>query len=323
MSNTKGPEDLIDESLAALKFPASPAELYEPIRYTLDLGGKRLRPRLVLMACRMFGQSFENALQPALGIEVFHNFTLLHDDIMDEAPLRRGRPTVHKRWNSNIAILSGDVMFVEACRLMSQAPPETLTAVLDVFYRAATQVCEGQQYDMNFEQRNDVSISEYLEMIRLKTAVLIGAALEIGALCAKASAEDAALLYNFGCDLGTAFQLTDDILDVYGDPEKFGKQVGGDILANKKTFLSLKAFELAGSDTASELRHWYNERSLSTEKVQRVTAIFNELNIRREAENAAEELYRSAMDNLKKLQAKGLDIKELEHFANTLMQREF
>jgi geranylgeranyl diphosphate synthase type II len=313
---------LISGAIDQLNFPASPAELYEPIRYTLSLGGKRLRPRLLLMAAQMFGARPEVALMPALGLEVFHNFTLLHDDIMDEAPLRRGKPTVHSRWNTNIAILSGDVMFAEACRLISNAPAESLRDVLNVFFKAAVEVCEGQQYDMNFEKREDVTISEYLEMIRLKTAVLLGAGLQMGALCGKASTENAGFLYHFGCNLGIAFQLMDDILDVYGDPQKFGKQIGGDILANKKTFLSLKAFEKADSRLAAELSTWYTSRTASDEKVLRVTNIFNELGIRREAEQVSEQFYSKALNSLAKLKENGLNTSSFEIFAAALMQRE-
>jgi len=315
-------DGLISEAIAQINFPASPAELYEPIRYTLSLGGKRLRPRLLLMAAQMFGEKPETALMPSLGLEVFHNFTLLHDDIMDEAPLRRGKPTVHTKWNSNIAILSGDVMFAEACRLMSKAPAPALNQVMEVFFKAAVEVCEGQQYDMNFEKREDVTIPEYLEMIRLKTAVLLGAGLQIGALCGNATSENASLLYHFGCDLGIAFQLMDDVLDVYGDPEKFGKQVGGDILANKKTYLSLKAFEKADSAVNTELKHWYTSREMTDEKVNRVTAIFDKLGIRREAEQITESYYFKALDHLSKLKEKGFDTSAFEIFAAKLMQRE-
>jgi geranylgeranyl diphosphate synthase type II len=315
-------QEKINSALEKMSFPIMPEELYEPIRYTLSMGGKRMRPQLTLMACSLYSDEIQLAVHPALGIEIFHNFTLLHDDIMDEAPLRRGKATVHTKWNSNIAILSGDVMFVEACRLMSKAPDHALRDVLDVFYKAAVEVCEGQQYDMNFELRSDVTLNEYLEMIRLKTAVLLGAALQIGALCGGALEDDAAHLYAFGCSLGVAFQLMDDILDVYGDPLKFGKQVGGDILANKKTFLSLKAFEKAKGDKVLELKSLFSTREQTDEKVARVTAIFDDLGIRKDAEAQRDAYYQKAISELNALRADESKKEIFYDFAAKLMQRE-
>lgn len=312
----------IESAIGELQFPMNPFELYEPIRYTLALGGKRLRPQLVLMACDLFAGKFDQAIHPALGVEVFHNFTLLHDDIMDEAPLRRGKATVHTKWNSNIAILSGDVMFVEACRLISAAPDHCLRDVLAVFYQTAIEVCEGQQFDMNFEDRSDVSLEEYLDMIRLKTAVLLGGGLQIGALCGGADAQDAHLLYDFGCHLGVAFQLMDDVLDVYGDPEKFGKQVGGDILANKKTFLSLRAFEKASGDVMDELTQAYSTRENSLDKIKLVTRIFEELEVRSDAEAEMERHYLAALQALGELHIPQSKKEPLYTFAARLMQRE-
>lgn len=315
-------EQAINEALASMNFPANPAELYNPIRYTLENGGKRMRPQLVLMAADLISGDFQSSIQPALGIETFHNFTLLHDDIMDNAPLRRGQDTVHVKWNSNIAILSGDVMFVEACRLMSAAPVHALKKVLQVFYKVAIEVCEGQQYDMNFELRANVRIEEYIDMIRLKTAVLLGASMQIGALCANSSDEDAALLYDFGCHLGIAFQLMDDILDVYGDPAKFGKQVGGDILANKKTYLSIQAFEKADGNLKEALDRWYNTRELDFAKVVHVTELFDTLNVRQDAEAEMESHYASAIEALDKLNAPPERKSHVYAFAERLMQRE-
>lgn len=312
----------ITKALEELVFPNEPSELYEPIRYTLSMGGKRLRPQLVLMACSLYSDNIKQAVNPALGIEIFHNFTLLHDDIMDEAPLRRGKSTVHNKWNSNIAILSGDVMFVESCRLMSKAPQPALEDVLDAFFKAAVEVCEGQQYDMNFEQQANVSLNDYLEMIRLKTAVLLGAAMQIGAFCGGANRSEANHLYAFGTSLGVAFQLMDDILDVYGDPDKFGKQVGGDILANKKTFLSLKAFEKAKGSSAEELKKWYSLRDSSSEKVENVTAIFDSLGIKEDAELEKERFYNKAIKELDALEISEEKKKPLYEFASKLMQRE-
>jgi geranylgeranyl diphosphate synthase type II len=322
MTLTNQYEQAINEALASLKFPANPVELYNPIRYTLENGGKRMRPQLVLMAADLISGDFQSSIQPALGIETFHNFTLLHDDIMDNAPLRRGKDTVHVKWNSNIAILSGDVMFVEACRLMSAAPNHALNKVLEVFYKAAIEVCEGQQYDMNFESRDNVHIEEYIDMIRLKTAVLLGASMQIGALCAHACDEDAALLYDFGCHLGIAFQLMDDILDVYGDPAKFGKQVGGDILANKKTYLSIRAFEKASGNIKEALEKWYSTRDLDAAKVVHVTELFDTLNIRQDAEAEMESHYTAAIAALDKLNAASERKAHVYAFAERLMQRE-
>jgi len=272
---------LIEQQLNDLDFPNDPVRLYDPIRYTLSLGGKRLRPILVLMGAELAGEDFNAAMKPALGMELFHNFTLLHDDIMDNAPLRRGKPTVFKKWSCNIAILSGDVMFTEASRLISDAPLNCLKEVLDVFYKTAKEVCEGQQMDMDYEERDDVSVSEYMEMIRKKTAVLLGASLQIGALCGGADSEKAERLYAAGCHFGLAFQLQDDLLDVFGDPDVFGKQQGGDIISDKKTFLRLRALEIAEGDNKEALKNSFNIKS-EIDKINSVTALFNELGIKEE-----------------------------------------
>ncbi len=258
---------LISEEVNKLAFPEYPVALYEPISYILSLGGKRMRPALLLMACDLFGGDIEAAISPALAIEVFHNFTLMHDDIMDNAPLRRGSVTVHERWNNNVGILSGDVMLVQGYKLMMQVEDRLLRPILDIFNTTAVGVCEGQQLDMEFEERNDVGIDEYINMIRLKTAVVLGGALKIGALIGGADSKDADLLSSFGEHLGIAFQLQDDILDVYGDPEKFGKQVGGDIISNKKTFLLIKALESADAQQKKELAGWIDLKQFdNTEK---------------------------------------------------------
>src|SRR3978361_2125846 len=246
MKKLKELQLLIEQALAELEVPQYPAELYEPIKYILSLGGKRMRPALLLMACDLFGGDVKKAISAALAIEVFHNFTLMHDDIMDNAPLRRGKTTVHERWNNNVGILSGDVMLIEGYKLMMQVDQPLLRPILNIFNETAVGVCEGQQLDMEFETRNNVGIDEYITMIRLKTAVVLGGALKIGALIGGASTADATLMHTFGEQLGIAFQWQDDILDVYGDPEKCGKQVGGDIISNKKTYLLLKALESAG-----------------------------------------------------------------------------
>src|SRR6201986_3919590 len=273
-------QGIISTEVNQLTSPTSPAKLEEPIKYILSLGGKRMRPALLLMACDLFGGDVNKAISPALAIEVFHNFTLMHDHIMDNAPLRRGKTTVHERWNKNVAILSGDVMLIEGYKLMMQVDDRLLRPILDIFNETAVGVCEGQQIDMEFETRNDVDIDEYITMIRLKTAVVLGGALKIGALIGGADTKNAGLLHTFGEQLGVAFQLQDDILDVYGNPEKFGKQVGGDIIANKKTYLLLKALELADETQSTELKKWLTTTSNDQKKVSAVTAIYDELQVR-------------------------------------------
>ncbi|RVU03100.1 polyprenyl synthetase family protein [Mucilaginibacter limnophilus] len=317
-------QEIIIDALGQYKLPAHPNELYEPITYILSIGGKRLRPALVLMACDMFGGRVEDAVQPALAIEVFHNFTLMHDDIMDKAPLRRGKATVHEKWNQNIAILSGDAMMVEANKLMMQVDDKILRPVLDIFNKTAQGVCEGQQLDMNFEDDNKVSIEEYLEMIRLKTAVLLGGALKIGALIGGTDAANAQNLYDFGVNLGIAFQLQDDILDVYGDPQKFGKQVGGDIISNKKTFLLIKALELARQANAGELTEWVSAIDFDkAEKVAAVTAIYNELQVRSYAETAMNSYAEVAFKALDSISLPEDRKQYLRDFADSLMVRDY
>ncbi|NCD70187.1 polyprenyl synthetase family protein [Mucilaginibacter agri] len=323
MTTLKDLQIIIDEAVKKLSYPAHPADLYEPITYILSIGGKRLRPALVLMACDLFGGDVLSAVPPALAIEVFHNFTLMHDDIMDNAPLRRGRETVHQKWNPNVGILSGDAMLIEGYKLMMQVDNNILRPVLEIFNTTATAVCEGQQIDMQFEQQNDVHIDEYLEMIRLKTAVVLGGALEIGALIGGATGKDAELLYTFGEQLGIAFQLQDDILDVYGDPEKFGKQVGGDIMANKKTYLLIKALETADTESQNELNHWISLKEFdAAEKVAAVTAIYNKLQIR---ENAVKAMQTYADKSFKALESIDLPMERkqyLKEFAEGLLSRD-
>ena len=323
MKKLKELQLLISDAVEGLSYPENPASLYEPISYILSLGGKRMRPALLLMACDLFGGNVEAAIPPALAIEVFHNFSLMHDDIMDNAPLRRGKATVHERWNPNVAILSGDVMLVEAYKLITQVDDAVLRSALDIFNKTAVGVCEGQQLDMEFEQRDNVSIAEYLEMIRLKTAVLLGGALKIGALIGGSSEKDAELLSSFGEHLGIAFQLQDDILDVYGDPEKFGKQVGGDIISNKKTWLLIKALELANLDQRKELDHWIALTKFDyTKKVDAVTAIYNRLNIRQHAENAMQAYSEKAFEALDAINLPDAHKQYLRDFADGLLVRE-
>ncbi|MEZ4796785.1 MAG: polyprenyl synthetase family protein [Flavobacteriaceae bacterium] len=256
--------------------PKEPISLYQPIQYILQLGGKRLRPVLTLMTTEVFNENFEKALDAALAIEVFHNFSLIHDDIMDDAPLRRGKQTVHEKWDVNTGILSGDAMLILAYQLFENYEGQTFKDLAKLFSKTALEVCEGQQYDIDFENRNDVTIPEYLKMIEYKTAVLVGAAMKMGAIIANASIEDQNKIYNFGKNLGIAFQLQDDYLDAYGNPETFGKQVGGDIIENKKTYLFLKALELSGANQKEELVMLYNIRNLNNEdKIAKTKHIFD------------------------------------------------
>ena len=317
-------QTLIQEAIEQLNYPTQPPDLYEPISYILSIGGKRLRPALLLMACDIFGGNVNKAVKAALAIEVFHNFTLMHDDIMDKAPLRRGKATVHERWNQNVAILSGDAMMVEANKLMLQVDDRILRPVMDIFNDTATGVCEGQQFDMSFESRDRVSAGEYINMIRLKTAVLLGGALKIGALIGGANEKDANLIYTFGEQLGIAFQLQDDVLDVYGDPDKFGKQVGGDIISNKKTYLLIKALELAQTGNSTELQRWLNNTAADNrEKVAAVTAIYNTLNIREHAKQAIRSYADKAFSALNEIDLPATQKQYLQSFADSLMVRDY
>ncbi|MBB3055792.1 polyprenyl synthetase family protein [Mucilaginibacter gotjawali] len=323
MKHLKELQSIIGEAVNKLDLPANPDTLYEPVSYILSLGGKRMRPALLLMACELFGGDVNAASSPALAIEVFHNFTLMHDDIMDNAPLRRGKITVHERWGHNTGILSGDAMLVLSYQLMMKVEDHLLREVLDVFNKTALGVCEGQQLDMDFEQRTEVHVDEYLEMIRLKTSVLLGGALKIGALIGGAEMQDAELLYNFGEYLGIAFQLQDDILDVYGDPDKFGKQVGGDIISNKKTWLLIRALELAVGSQKTELDNWIALKEFdNTEKVAAVTKIYDELNIRQFAEQAMEAFADKAFMALDAINLLEAHKQYLRNFADGLLVRE-
>lgn len=268
-----------------LPYERKPQSLYDPVKYVLSLGGKRIRPSLMMMAYNLYKEDPESILSQACGLEIYHNYTLLHDDLMDNAAMRRGRQTVHLKWNANTAVLSGDSMYVLAFRHMAQCAIDKLKPVLDLFVETALQVGEGQQYDMDFEKRTDVTEEEYIEMIRLKTSVLLACALKIGAVLAGASDNDADNLYKFGEQIGLAFQLQDDYLDVYGDPEVFGKAIGGDILCNKKTYMLINAFNLADEVRRRELVKWITATEFDPEeKIKAVTSIYNELGIGRLAE---------------------------------------
>ena len=276
--------DTVNQAIAVIPYPAQPRQLYEPIAYHMALGGKRIRPVLALMACDAMGGDSSSAIDAAVGIEMFHNFTLLHDDVMDNADVRRGKPTVHRRWNDNTAILSGDTMLTIATKYIAHTAN---WQVMDLFNTTAIEIYEGQQWDMDYENLNDVTVEEYIEMIRLKTSVLLGCALKTGALIADADDKQADLLYEAGVNMGLAFQLRDDMLDVWGEPATFGKEIGGDIMNNKKTFLLINAMKLAHGDDADELRHWLNDPyALRDEKVRGVTALYERLGARQLAEDA-------------------------------------
>ena len=308
----------IQTEIASTKYGESPAELYEPIDYLMSLGGKKMRPLLTIMATNIFSDDWQKAVKPAIGVEVFHNFTLMHDDIMDAAPIRRGKPTVHEKWNENIAILSGDVMMVCAYELMTAVDDKIFKHVIKRFNKTAAEVCEGQQWDMNFATRNDVTEDEYINMIRLKTSVLLGFSLELGGLIAETDEQSTQLLYEIGTNIGIGFQLKDDILDVYGDPEKFGKQVGGDIIENKKTWLLLKALELGG-----DLNYWLTTKDFDKEeKVKAVTEIYNSLNIKQLAENKMNFYFDKGLKDLEKLNAPSERKQPLIELTKQLIERE-
>lgn len=315
-------QEMIEKAISEIEYPQHPNNLYEPIAYIMNLGGKRLRPALVLIAADLFNGNIEEAMPAALAIETFHNFTLIHDDIMDNAPLRRGKQTVHEKWGINNAILSGDVMMVESNKQLTKVKLDVLKPVLDTFNATAQGVCEGQQLDMEFEVRHDVGIEEYIDMIRLKTAVLVGGAMKIGAIVGGATTEQADLIYDFGENLGIAFQLQDDILDVYGDPEKFGKQIGGDIIANKKTYLLLKLQELAHKDDLSALaEHALNTTTLP-EKIDNITALYDEYRVKELATEQMRTYLDKAFLALDNIKVPETQKKELVALANALMHRE-
>ncbi len=300
-----------------------PVELYEPIRYIMSLSGKRFRPLLTLMATALYTDDWRKALKPAQAVEVFHNFTLMHDDIMDCAPLRRGQPTVHEKFNANTAILSGDVMLVRAYDFLLGVETDRIKTVLRRFNQTAAEVCEGQQLDMNFETRWDVTEAEYLDMIRLKTSVLLGFALELGGIVAGADDVATAFLYEAGVNLGLGFQLKDDLLDVYGDPAKFGKQVGGDIIANKKTFLLIEALERAKGSSRNKLDRWLAAEDFDKdEKVKGVTAIYDSLGIRTFTEQKIQEYFDKGFDCLERLPADSTRKAPLMGFVHQLVERE-
>lgn len=301
---------------------SEPDNLYEPVRYILTLGGKRLRPLLTLITCDFFETPFEEAMDAAVAIEVFHNFSLVHDDIMDQAPLRRGKETVHTRWDLNTGILSGDAMLILAYRYFENYPPEVFKQLAKLFSKTALEVCEGQQYDIDFETRSDVSLDEYIKMIEFKTAVLIGAAMKMGAQVARASESCCEAIYQFGKNLGLAFQLQDDYLDAFGDPETFGKQVGGDILTNKKTFLYIKALENGNAEQRAQLLSYYSKTDLDdSQKVEVVKAIFTQTGAVRAIQQEIEHYTRLANKELKLIKIEDEKKNALRDFGAMLMNR--
>ena len=314
---------IIEQELEKYPFESSPAELYEPVKYIISLGGKRLRPAITLMACSIFSDAVQNSLKPALAFEIFHNFTLLHDDLMDNSGIRRGNETVHIKWNPNTAILSGDVMSILAYKILSESPQDILPDLLQLFNTTALEVCEGQQWDMNFESRSDVSVEEYLRMIELKTAVLLAASLKSGALAGGANQLESDLLYEFGRHLGIAFQIRDDYLDVFGDTEVFGKKIGNDILTDKKTFLLIKALELSEGKTREELLGWLEKKEHDpSRKITGVSQIFSSLELDRISTELATSHYEKAMHFLDRVDAPVERKAPMAEMAKTLMARE-
>ncbi|GHT47318.1 isoprenyl synthetase [Bacteroidia bacterium] len=286
---------IITQKIKDIRYPKQPARLYEPVAYLLALKGKKIRPALTLLACNLFKDEVQEALNMALAWEIFHNFTLMHDDVMDQADIRRGQPTVHKQWDENTAILSGDSMLILSYKYVGKTPSNHLKELLDLFSTTAAEICEGQEYDMQFENRLDVREEEYLNMIRLKTAVMLGACLKSGAVLGGADSKDGDLLYDFGINLGIAFQIQDDILDVYGDPSVFGKKQGGDILCNKKTWLLVSALNSADEKVKKELFRWLKTDDQPEKKIEAVTACYNKLMVKEKARNLMEDYYWKAV----------------------------
>ena len=289
----------VNDYLSSLPYDRKPASLYEPVQYVLAIGGKRIRPVLALLGYNLWREQPEDILMPAIGLETYHNYTLLHDDLMDNADMRRGHETVHRRWNANKAILSGDSMLVLAYQRVAQVPAQKLQQVLDLFTTTALEIGEGQEYDMTFEERNDVTEGEYIEMIRLKTSVLLACALKMGAILADAPQRDAELIYQLGEQIGLAFQLQDDLLDVYGDPKVFGKAIGGDIVSNKKTYMLINAYNLANDKQRAELSRWINAKTFNREvKVAEVTRLYDEIGIRQLCEQKINSYFEQARHTL-------------------------
>lgn len=315
---------MVNEFLASLPYERKPKSLYEPIRYVLSMGGKRIRPTLMLLGYNLFKDNPEKILMNAVALETYHNYTLLHDDLMDNADLRRGHETVHKKWDANTAILSGDSMLVLAYERMAQCDEKHLAKVLKLFTTTALEIGEGQQFDMEFENRNDVKEEEYIEMIRLKTSVLLACALKMGAILADASDEDAENLYKFGEQIGLAFQLQDDYLDVYGDTKVFGKEIGGDITSNKKTYMLINAFNLANDTQRAELQKWVDAKDFDrAEKVAAVTRLYNEIGIDKLAQDKIAYYFEQSKKYLDAVSVPAERKEELQKYAQKMMKRQY
>lgn len=315
---------MVNEFLANLPYERKPKSLYEPIRYVLSMGGKRIRPTLMLLGYNLFKDNPEKILMNAVALETYHNYTLLHDDLMDNADLRRGHETVHKKWDANTAILSGDSMLVLAYERMAQCDEKHLAKVLKLFTTTALEIGEGQQFDMEFENRNDVKEEEYIEMIRLKTSVLLACALKMGAILADASDEDAENLYKFGEQIGLAFQLQDDYLDVYGDTKVFGKEIGGDITSNKKTYMLINAFNLANDTQRAELQKWVDDKDFDrAEKVAAVTRLYNEIGIDKLAQDKIAYYFEQSKKYLDAVNVPAERKEELQKYAQKMMKRQY
>ena len=313
----------LESEIRKHRFGKEPASLYEPIRYIMALGGKRLRPMLTLLAYSLYKDDAKSVITYAVAVEAFHNFTLMHDDIMDKAPLRRGKQTVHEKWNVNTAILSGDVMLVKVYDMLLRIEPSILKTVLSSFNRCAADVCEGQQWDMEFETQSGISEAQYLKMIRLKTAMLLGFSLEIGAILAGAPEQDCKALREFGINIGIGFQLKDDLLDAYADPKKFGKQVGGDIIANKKTYLLIKALEKADGKTKRELNHWLSLKKFGKQaKITAIKEIYDRLKIPQLAEKKVNSYFEKSFASLDFLQGNPSRKEDLKNYTKSLIERE-
>ncbi|MBW4726637.1 polyprenyl synthetase family protein [Prevotella nigrescens] len=315
--------EIINQYLSKLSYDRKPASLYEPIKYVLDLGGKRIRPTLMLLSYNLYKDNPQEILSSACALETYHNYTLLHDDLMDEAPLRRGQQTVHMKWNANQAILSGDSMLVLAYERLAKCDTKHLEAVLSLFTETALQIGEGQQYDMEFEMRNDVAVEEYIEMIRLKTSVLLACATKMGAILADATQEDAENLYKFGEQIGLAFQLQDDYLDVYGDAKVFGKKIGGDIVSNKKTYMLITAFNQANTGQRAELENWINKKDFNTEeKIVAITRLYNEIGIDKLAKEKMNFYYEQGKNFLDAVKLPDERKEALAEYAAKMMKRQ-
>lgn len=322
MQTIKDLQSIVNAELQKKKYEEEPVALFEPMSYALSVGGKRLRPVMVLLAAQMYEGNLDDALSSAIGLEIFHNFTLLHDDVMDKAALRRGQPTVHKKWSENVAILSGDAMSIKAYQYIVSCKEKYVSEVLQVFNDTALEVCKGQQLDMEFEERDEVSIQDYLQMIRYKTAVLFACSLKMGGILAEADKQEQQKLYDLGINLGMAFQLQDDYLDVYGDVATFGKNIGGDILAKKKTYLLIQALKNADVKERNELLHILNDENVDAhQKIEEVTALYNRLNVKRVTQEAIAVYLENGEKNLASLKVEENKKQELKGLIAKLVNR--